>query len=58
VASEAYRAKNGSYATAVGDLVTGGFLRTTHTAGANGYTITYTSDGKVAASGACVIAAS
>jgi general secretion pathway protein G len=60
IASEAYYAQNGAYAATAGALVTAGFLRNPlHVDGANGYTITYTPDGKVAASGtACTVAAS
>ena len=59
VASEAYYAKNiaagGGYAADADALVAAGLMRETHTPAANGYTITYTPDGKVAASGACTV---
>lgn len=52
VASEAYRAKNNAYATDMPALVTANLLREVHTAGANGYTITYdNATGNVGATG-------
>jgi prepilin-type N-terminal cleavage/methylation domain-containing protein len=61
VASEAYFTQNGTHAADIAALISGGFLRSapgTGGAGAgNTYTITYTPDGKVAASGACTLAA-
>ena len=61
VASEAYYAKNGSYATAIGPastattLMGGGFLRTAPQAD-KGYTITYAAaTGAVSATGACTV---
>lgn len=47
VASEAYYAKNGSYAATDVALRDANLLRELHTAGDNSYTITYTADGKV-----------
>jgi prepilin-type N-terminal cleavage/methylation domain-containing protein len=58
VASEAFIASgDGTPAANEAGLKSGGFLRTLHPAGENGYTITYTANGDVAASGACTIAA-
>ncbi|HST49851.1 competence type IV pilus major pilin ComGC [Jatrophihabitans sp.] len=52
VASEAYRAKNGTYAADMPALVTANLLREVHVAGANGYTITYdNTNGNVGATG-------
>jgi general secretion pathway protein G len=59
VASEAYYAKNtaGGYAPNADALVAAGLMRETHAPNANNYTITYTPDGKVTASGACTVTA-
>ena len=53
VASEAYRAQNGSYAADIPALKTAGFLRTSPSS-TNGYTISYDSGtGAVTATGDC-----
>ncbi len=55
VASEAYFAKNGSYAADMPALVSANLLREVP-ATTNGYTITYTqAGGKVTATGACTV---
>jgi prepilin-type N-terminal cleavage/methylation domain-containing protein len=62
VASEAYYTQNGDYAADIAELISGGFLRSEPGTGGDGagdsYTITYSgTDGTVAASGACTLAA-
>ena len=61
VASEAYYTQNGDYADDIAELMSGGFLRSEPGTGGEGddaYTITYNgTDGTVAASGACTLAA-
>jgi general secretion pathway protein G len=52
VAVQAYYAKNAAWPTAIGDLVTGGYLQSAPPT-TNGYTITLGSNGSVTASGAC-----